>query len=90
MAIRSKVYLLFTSDKLNKSLSEGAKSFKIIRKECIRLITKNVETFLFLKYILRALSYSTSLYGAPEDFILPNSKNYDVWDPETSDSKEVT
>ena len=45
---------------------------------------------LFLKYNLRALSYSTSLCGAPQDFILPDSKYYDVWDPESSDSEEET
>ena len=45
---------------------------------------------LFLKYNLRALSYSTSLCGAPQDFIPPDSKYYDVWDPESSDSEEET
>ena len=62
-------------------------SSKLIQKD---QTTKNVETLLFLKYNLRALSYSTSLCGAPEDFIPPDSKYYDVWDPESSDSEEET
>ena len=73
------------------SLTTSEREFKVsklIENERIRLTTKNVETLLFLKYNLRALSYSTSLCGAPEDFIPPDSKYYDAWDPESSDSVE--
>ena len=75
----------------SSTTSEGEfKVLKLIKNERIRLTIKNVETLLFLKYSLRALSYSTSSCGAPEDFIPPNSKYYDVWDPEFSDSEEET
>ena len=88
LANLAKVYLCSSS-----SLTTSEKEFKVsklIQKEHIRLTAKNVETHLFLKYNLRALSYSTSLCGAPEDFIPPDSKYYDAWDPESSDSEEET
>ena len=58
LANLAKVYLCSFS-----SLTTSEKEFKIsklIQKKHIRLTTKNVETLLFLKYNLRALSYSTS------------------------------
>ena len=88
LANLAKVYLCSFS-----SLTTSEREFKVsklIQKERIRLTTKNVETLLFLKYNLRALSDSTSLCGASEDFIPPDSKYYDVCDPEFSDSKEET
>ena len=76
LANLAKVYLC----SLSSSTSEKEfKVSKLIQKEHIRLTTKNVETLLILKYNLRALSYSIPLCGAPEDFIPPNSKYYDVW-----------
>lgn len=51
---------------------------KLIQKDKIRLLPKNVEMLLFLKYNLRAVSYSTELPTPPENFILPNSKMYDT------------
>ena len=88
LANLAKVYLCSSS-----SLITSEREFKVsklIQKEHIRLTTKNVETLLFLKYNVRALSYSKSLCGAPEDFIPPDSKYYDIWDPESSDSEEET
>ena len=88
LANLAKVFLCSSS-----SLTTSEKEFKVsklIQKERIRLTTKNVETHLFLKYNLRALSYSTPLCGAPEDFIPPDSKYYDAWDPESLDSEEET
>ena len=82
----AKVYICSPSSSTTNE--KEFKVLKLIQKECIRLTTRNVETLLFLKYNLRAPSYSTSLCGAPEDFIPPNSKYYDVWDPESSDSDD--
>lgn len=51
---------------------------KTLQKDRVKLLPKNVETLLFLKYNLRAIAYTTSLPTVPEGFIAPNSKEYDV------------
>ena len=38
----------------------------------------HVEMLLFLKYNLRAISYTTSQLPVPEGFIAPNLKEYDA------------
>ena len=50
---------------------------KLITKERIRLLPKNVESLLFLKYNLRALKYNIDLPRAPVHFKPPNSIQYD-------------
>ena len=42
-----------------------------------KLLPKNLERLLFLKYNLRALSYRTELCAPPSDFIPPNNVMYD-------------
>lgn len=42
------------------------------------LLPKNLETLLFLKYNLRALSYQIDLPSPPKNFISPNNKEYDT------------
>ena len=49
---------------------------KSIQKKSIRLTPKNVETVLFFKCNLRALSNLTSLCVASEGFIAPNFNYY--------------
>ena len=51
---------------------------KAIQKDRVNLLPKNVETLLFLKYNLRAISYTTNLLPVPEGFIAPNLKEYDA------------
>ena len=75
LANLAKVYLCSPSS--STTSEREFKVSKLIQKECIRLTTKNDEALLFLKYNLRALSYSISLCGALEDFIPPNSKYSD-------------
>ncbi|XP_065681979.1 zinc finger BED domain-containing protein 6-like [Hydra vulgaris] len=88
LANLEKVYLCSPSSSTTNE--REFKVSKLIQKDRIRLTTQNVETLLFLKYNLRALSYSTYLCDAPEDFTPPNSKYYDVWDTESSESEEET
>ena len=71
LANLAKVYLCSPSS--STTSERQFKVSKLIQKEHIRKTTKNVETLLFLNYNFRALSYSTSLCGAPEDFTPLNS-----------------
>ena len=61
------------------------KTGKIIQSDRrSRLLPKNLETLLFLKYNLRATGYRTDLISPPENFVLPNSKKYISSDSEDS------
>ena len=54
------------------------------------LLPSNVETLLFLKYNLRALSYKPNLSSPPKDFVVPNSIMYDKVDIEGEDEEYET
>ena len=74
LPLLSKLSKIYLSPPPSSSASE--REFKIsksIQKDRIRLLPKNVETLLFLKYNLRALKYTTSFPEVPKDFIPPNS-----------------
>ena len=43
-----------------------------------RLLLKNLETLLFLKYNLRAVGYRTDLRIPPNEFCCPNDETYDL------------
>lgn len=51
---------------------------KLIQKDRVSLLPRNLETLLFLKYNLRATNYPnpTSLPCIPADFIAPNANVY--------------
>ena len=73
------------------SSTTSEREFKVAKSiqndQRARLLPKSVETLLFLKYNLRALSYSTNLDAPPSDFIRPNSKSYDN-EEESENSQE--
>ena len=61
------------------------------QKDRVKILPRNVETLLFLKYNLRAISYKTTLPNIPEGFMAPNAKQYDASEAEPtvdSDSDE--
>ena len=74
------------------SSSASEREFKVgksIQKDRVKLLPKNVEMLLFVKCYLRAVSYSTSLPSAPEQFTKPNSKIYDNIQ-ENSESEDLS
>ena len=54
-----------------------------------RLLPNNVETLLFLKYNLRALSQDIDLSSPPKEFVVPNSIMYDKDDEEEEQGHQV-
>jgi len=74
------------------SSSASEREFKVsknIVSSRIRLLPMQVENLLFIKYNLRAMSYSTNLPKVPEGFVLPNRKTYELTvDEEGHDSED--
>lgn len=71
------------------SSSAREREFKVgksIQKDRIKLLPKNVEMLLFLKYNLRAIGHVTTLPSIPEDFTPPYSEIYDKPNYEGSNS----
>ena len=74
------------------SSAPSEREFKVaknLQKDRVKLLPKNVEMLLFLKYNLRAINYATNLESPPEDFMPPNSHFYDeINDNSDSDSDQ--
>ena len=94
----SKLARIFLSPPPSSSASE--REFKIsksLQKDRIKLLPKNLEILLFLKYNLRAINYSTNLPEVPKNFIPPNSisalqspqlEDYDLTESDLEDESE--
>ena len=70
----SKLARIFLSPPPSSSASE--REFKIsksLQKDRIKLLPKNLELLLFLKYNLRSINYCTDLPEVSKNFIPPNS-----------------
>ena len=76
----SKLARLYLCPPASSTASE--REFKVAKSiqtdKRARLLPRNFEKLLFLKYNLRAISYQTDLPSPPKTFSSPNSEQYDT------------